>query len=106
MNVVYYVIKQEPCPTCLGNETVIHPLWSAFWEFFYDDENPDIPDVSDIDEWFTHHGYDYPPDEEIPCPECDGAGFIRREVEISEVLQFIEDRLENLESYAMHEVNS
>lgn len=91
MESVYYVIKQESCPACKGHRTITHPSWSAFWETGQNptDENMGI--------WFGEEGYNCPPDEEIPCPECDGKGFIRREVELTEVLSFADDRLCNLE---------
>lgn len=91
METIYYVIKQYPCPVCDGHQTITHPGWEAFWET---NQNP-TDEI--IEQWFTDEGYDVPPDEEIPCHECAGQGVLRREVEMTEVLSFVDDRLFNLE---------
>jgi len=84
----------------MGNRIVTHPSWLAFWET---NQNPTDENIY---KWFRDEDYAYPPNEEIPCMECGGTGVISCLVDISEVLQFIEDRITNLESALFQKVNS
>jgi hypothetical protein len=44
------------------------------------------PDPRLDEAWFREQGYDYPPDEEVPCWGCEGEGTIRREAELATAL--------------------
>jgi len=98
---MFYVIEELDCPTCGGQGWVTHPAWELYYE-----ENGDLgilnadghPDMALDETWFREQGYDYPPDEEIPCTECEGGGRIQHSVTLKYALEalFGKDHLTNL----------
>ena len=107
---MFYVIEEFECPECNGQGVVTHPAWELYHkEHSYmgildADGHPDATlDVA----WFQEQGYDYPPDEEVPCSECDGEGTIRREVELATALdaltrEIIAELVETLGELLIH----
>ena len=103
----YRVIHQSKCAACAGSGMVQHPAWTEFWEPWRDAEgkvNP--PNTADKHELYEARavelGYssqgilntttwktamEAMPPEEIDCGECDGTGYIRREVPLVEALK-------------------
>ncbi len=81
--VTYYVEAEQPCPDCQGTGVVQHPAWAAYWQ-----EHPleVYPTSREDEQWFREQGYDYPPDEEVPCSECGGTGIVRERVTLSAAL--------------------
>ena len=82
---MFYVIEELECPECGGQGVVTHPAWELYYA-----ENGDLgllnaegcPDMALDEAWFREQGYDYPPDEEIPCGTCEESGLIRHEVDL------------------------
>lgn len=70
----YFVRCVSDCSECNGAGWVTHPAWSNF------------PIGADVDEFFSKLGYDYPPDEQQRCGECDGTGRISSEVSLTDAL--------------------
>lgn len=81
MDVRYIVTKVETCPTCRGSGVIRHPVWEEYWR-----THDRFIESEQLDKWFEERGYDYPPDEEIECPDCDGRGWIRTEVDLRDAL--------------------
>jgi len=50
-------------------------------------------DISLAVAWFQTQGYDYPPDEEVPCWVCEGAGTIRREADLATALDALTNEI-------------
>lgn len=77
----YYLIWERVCRTCDGTGYGTDPFWRDFYA--YAKENPG----ADPDEYAREHAglYKAPP-EEVPCPECDGAGTVRIEVDLRRAL--------------------
>lgn len=84
----YYVIKKSDCETCKGYGMVTHPKWIEFMDEFKDRPQ----DEDEIEEWFHKEGFDYPPDEEIECAECEGTGESTTQVELSIALSNLLDK--------------
>jgi len=82
----YFVESEETCPDCQGTGVVQHPAWAVYWQ-----EHPlgVYPTSREDEQWFREQGYDYPPDEEVPCSECDGAGVIRQRVPLEDALAYL-----------------
>ena len=80
---MFYVTEEAKCPECQGSGWLTHPAWKLYYEKNGEhgilDEEGHL-DVSLDVAWFQTQGYDYPPDEEVPCWVCEGEGTIRREV--------------------------
>ena len=82
---MFYVTEETECPACGGQGVVTHPAWELYYREHGDLgilNGDGLPDMALDVAWFREQGYDYPPDEEVPCGECDGEGTIRREVEL------------------------
>lgn len=94
---VYYIVKEAPCPTCEGFGMMQHPDWVLFWK----QNDPTIQTIADLDKciqkWFTELGYEFIPDEEMTCPDCNGTKTQRTEVELSEALRPFDMRLFRVE---------
>ena len=77
----YLLIEEFTCQECHGSGWVQHPLWARYWE-----ANPGGGLTVEEDQtWFREQGEYTPPHlipEEEPCVECEGAGKIRREVDL------------------------
>jgi len=74
MLVDFRVIAIEDCTRCEGTGYIEHPWWTTY--------RLCKPDNSSLPDDITH----FPP-EETPCPGCQGAGTIRREVPLIEALR-------------------
>lgn len=81
--VTYYVEAEQPCPDCQGTGVVQHPAWAAYWQ---EHHGQSLPTAEADARWFREQGYDYPPDEEVPCSECGGTGIVRERVTLSAAL--------------------
>ena len=81
----YYVVARKRCPECNGDGYVEHPDWRALVK--YEAETGRI--VDDLDAWFRERGYDYPPDQEVICDECNGSGWIETRVRLEDALAAI-----------------
>ena len=86
---MFYVTEEIECPECRGQGVVTHPAW----ELYHEEHGPrglvdaDGRPNRELDEaWFQEQGYSYPPDEEVPCVECEGEGRFRREVDLATAL--------------------
>jgi len=81
----YRVIYQIRCPACKGEGVVGHPIWNEFWET---DPRPQFED--DYQARARELGYaslEDMPQEEITCNECEGLGYVRREVPLAVALK-------------------
>ena len=93
---MFYVTEETACPACGGHVVVTHPAWELYYRehgtlgILNGEGQPDMAlDVA----WFQKQGYDYPPDEEVPCWECEGSGLIRREVDLAAALDTLAKRI-------------
>lgn len=80
----FYVTMEADCSECKGQGATIHPRWEQLYEEL--DPYDSLNSFDAVVDWFRQQGFEDPPDEEIPCYECDGSGTIRREVELREAL--------------------
>lgn len=83
-NVTYYVTRERPCPECQGVGLVTHPRWQALYDLKGERLTGVTPE--NIEMYFRAEGFDYPPDEEIPCHECDGTGIVRDTVPLAHAM--------------------
>ena len=74
------VLIREVCSACGGTGYISHPAWELYWE-----GHSALLEERALRAWFSQEGYDEPPPEEVPCPECDGQGYVMRWVGIREV---------------------
>lgn len=79
----YFVESEETCPVCDGCGMVQHPTWAHYWQ---EHHGQSLPTAEADARWFREQGYDYPPDEEVPCSECGGTGIVRERVTLSAAL--------------------
>lgn len=70
-NAEYLLTKRQVCPKCKGEQYVCHPAWQEYWKDPANQEQPTMP-------------------EEIPCPECDGVGYIESQIDLREALKELE----------------
>jgi hypothetical protein len=93
---MFYVTEEVKCPECAGRGVVTHPAWELYYEENGEhgilDEEGHL-DVSLDVAWFQTQGYDYPPDEEVPCWVCEGEGTIRREVDLAAALDALTNEI-------------
>lgn len=75
------VLVREVCPECRGDGYIVHPAWRAHRTL----------GEQGLREWFAQEGYDEPPPEEVPCPECDGQRYVMRWVDIATLLREVRD---------------
>lgn len=69
------------CKRCEGCGMIEHPYWEKLYASVSRDEYQSMSAQQCLD-WMIEHGLvdgteTIAPPEEIPCPECDGAGFIK-----------------------------
>lgn len=76
------VLAREKCLTCKGEGIITHPAWERYWRV-----HSALLGEKGLREWFAQEGYDEPPPEEVPCPECDGQGYVMRWVDIATILR-------------------
>ena len=74
------ILVRDKCSACGGAGIITHPAWEKYWR---DCRERWIG----VEEWFAQEGYDEPPPEEVPCPECDGQGYVMRWVDIATILR-------------------
>ena len=93
---MFYVTEEAKCPECQGSGWLTHPAWKLYYEKNGEhgilDEEGHL-DVSLDVAWFQTQGYDYPPDEEVPCWVCEGEGTIRREVDLAAALDALTNEI-------------
>lgn len=80
MQTQYRIERWRPCARCKTEAIITHPEW----ELYYKTEEAQPP----FELWFRQQGYEYPPDEDIECPDCDGRGYIN---EVVAAEKFIDD---------------
>ena len=71
------VTATTTCPECNGTGSVTDYRWISLPENWSNEE---------IEAHFKWLGYDIPPDHDVPCYECDGAGYTTRQVTLREAL--------------------
>jgi hypothetical protein len=86
----YFVKAEVVCPKCKGTRWLRHPAWKAL-DFLCDADPHDLP-YRELEKFFAGEGYAYPPDEQLPCHECDGAGIIVKEVRLEDALKDLNSR--------------
>ena len=79
------ILVREKCSTCGGTGFITHPAWEMYWRAHR------TLGARDLLEWFAQEGYDEPPPEEVPCPECDGQRYVMRWVDIATLLREVRD---------------
>lgn len=89
----YYVTKADQCQRCKGSGFVTHPVWQRYWQEYarrFPDGAPTSFAETDFDDAFWRsEGYEDRrsiPDEEEPCPECEGQGHIETRVRLEQAL--------------------
>jgi hypothetical protein len=93
----YMVIAEDTCPACRGVGWLRNPEWASVDELF--DTNVDrelaagksrgqaveVAAQAVAAHW-VGQGYKQPPPQEICCAECEGNGYLRREVSLAQAL--------------------
>lgn len=76
-------MRRATCERCLGLQVIQHPDWAEFFR-----EHPDGHRLYgwQLLEWFSKKGQTALPDEEIDCPDCEGAGVVQSEVSLASAL--------------------
>jgi len=85
----FFVKERKRCTACT-NGVITNPCWQELWEWYMAAEaaTGEKPSEEEMQKYIREHYMESEP-EEIACPECEGEGFIEREVELSAALKIL-----------------
>lgn len=96
----YYVICEEVCDECGGNNVTHNPLWNDYGIFLKNltlktgKENPDLyrDHKKEIQNWWFDQGLEFEGEpDHLPCAECNGEGSTSCRVDLKTALQNLEN---------------
>lgn len=71
----YIFQRLDFCSLCDGSGVITNPHWAGCYEKLEAQHGLSADQEWEfIESYFRELGFDYPPDEEVACPDCDGTG--------------------------------
>lgn len=99
---IFVITERRTCKKCNQKGITQHPDWAYFWSCHpnqrwaetYKEFKPNISKY--INDWFYDHNIPLPPPPEyMACPNCDGMGFLEKEITLDTALLAIKKQKEN-----------